>query len=340
MSLQFSFSELPPILAAVHGLGTEPFLLYKSIAFDSLHAIDLGILRLFTETCFQHFGAKVNFTTIPTSQCIAVANSRLRLVPRGVHLSKVSLFLGKTTDQLAAITGLIRRQSCPFLWTFVLGLNTKLTPDCDPLFQAVLELNDIHCKLLGVNEDLYSMHRTEVWIHKLQQQFFNLGTTLTQLFHRPVNTKLHRVMRHIEDHLLSFGTLRWGATDKNETQHKHLTLDYRSTNRRPDSLAVQLLKNGYADDLDIDEYDQQNIVTLSATSTSTPHVSVSITTSIQELNTSRSFSRRIDKTLSLKYSRNKHLVWSVLTHNTLQNKIPWALDSVRQYTRQTYTYRP
>lgn len=85
-SMEYSFSELPPQLAAFHGLGTEPFLQYKSMAFDTLHAIDLGILRVFPYFCFQHFDVRTNFTTIPTTQCVAIANYLLRNIPKAVQL--------------------------------------------------------------------------------------------------------------------------------------------------------------------------------------------------------------------------------------------------------------
>lgn len=47
----------------------------------------------------------------------------------------------------------MRRQTFPILWIAVIGLNTKLTPDTDPLVQAALQLNKMHASLLGINED-------------------------------------------------------------------------------------------------------------------------------------------------------------------------------------------
>lgn len=66
-------------------------------------------------------------------------------------------------------------------------------------------------------------------------------------------------MRYIQDHLTSFGLLRWGATDGNESQHKSLKRAYGNTNHSPNTLSIQLLKNGYTDmDTDCDLQDIPN----------------------------------------------------------------------------------
>lgn len=59
-------------------------------------------------------------------------------------------------------------------------------------------------------------------------------------------------MKHIQYHMTSFGILRCSDTDQNESQHKTIKMDYINTNRSPQCLAVQMLKNGYADYLDTD----------------------------------------------------------------------------------------
>lgn len=75
-----SCCDLPPVFAAMHGLGTEPHLLYHSIAFDSLHVVDLGVVRLLPDLCYSHFSSK-RYTNRPATQCIAEANKRLVRLP-------------------------------------------------------------------------------------------------------------------------------------------------------------------------------------------------------------------------------------------------------------------
>lgn len=120
------------------------------------------------------------------------------------------------------------------------------------MVQAALKLNFIQCSLLGINKDSSALHRSQEWINNIQHDCFQLGHQYTSLFHIPFNTKLHRVMRQIENHMTSLGLLRWGATDLNESQHRTLKLGYAHTNHRPQSLAAQLLRTGYADNLDIE----------------------------------------------------------------------------------------
>lgn len=107
-----SCCELPPIFGAIHGLGTEPYFLYHTIAFDSLHELDLGVVRIFPDVFYEHFSRKQH-TNRPASQCISISNKRLLQMPRGAHLPKVSLFLTKKNEQLPGITGLIRRATLP-----------------------------------------------------------------------------------------------------------------------------------------------------------------------------------------------------------------------------------
>lgn len=52
-----SASNLPPALASVYGLGSTPFLLYRSVGFDRLHAIDLGIEWDLTDKAFIVFNS-------------------------------------------------------------------------------------------------------------------------------------------------------------------------------------------------------------------------------------------------------------------------------------------
>lgn len=61
---------------------------------------------------------------------------------------------------LAGMTGLMRRETCTFLWVCVMGINNSVDPDDDPLLQTALELDYINGELLRTNEDVDCMHRT------------------------------------------------------------------------------------------------------------------------------------------------------------------------------------
>lgn len=50
-----SANFIPPALAAFNGLGSSPFRLYKSIAFDNLHLFDLGLARTLPDFDFKAF---------------------------------------------------------------------------------------------------------------------------------------------------------------------------------------------------------------------------------------------------------------------------------------------
>lgn len=331
--------EMPPALGAVHGLGTEPFFLYDSIAFDSLHAIDIGVIRLFADKCYHHFNKK-QFTTLPTTQCLLLANERLRRVPRGAHLPNVTIFPAKQNDLQPGMTGLVRRQTCPFLWISLLGLNNKVDPDHDPLLQLALELDFIHAQLLGANADVQSMHRSISWIKDLQHRAFQLGVEFVKLFDVNIATKLHRVMRHIETHLTSFGMVRWGANDGNEKDHKKVKAAYQLSNRRQEQIAVQIVRFGYADDTQRSSDGVDAEPTVIETNKSTdPHVAAAVSYSSQYLDSDDSITNRVASLLNQKYASRKTNLWSPLSYITLQTNIPWSTDGRHQYVMEKYTYR-
>lgn len=334
-----SCCDLPPLLGAFHGLGTEPYALYDSISFDTLHVIDLGLIRKFSDLCWKHYSAK-KFTSLPTARCIYVANERLRQLPRGMHLPKENFFLSGKNEVLPGMTGLIRRLTCPILWICIMGVNDCIDPDNDPLLQTALELNEIHCKLLGINESVDEIHRTDEWITDLQLRCFKLGESFVDLFQINVNTKMHRVMRHINSHLRSFGLVRWGANDCNETKHKTIKAAYKNTNRKPHQLAAQLLKSGYAADIYM-ESDEETLFpsAIIPTEAATNHLRCIKAATTAELNSHRSFHRRLARLHTLHTARGETTIWLPMAYVTLRNIFPWKVDKHRQYIMDKYTYR-
>lgn len=111
-SMQYSFSKFPPCLEVFHGLGTEPFSFESQlllIGFTLSTWVYFGCFQIFV----KNFTAHVNYITLPTTQSILVASSRLKMIFRAI----------------AGVTGLVRRNSCLFLWLCLLRLNNMLTPN-------------------------------------------------------------------------------------------------------------------------------------------------------------------------------------------------------------------
>lgn len=292
------------------------------MALDSLHILDEGIIRLFADSCFIHFSQN-NLTSLPTSQCIGIANEMILKIPRGVHLAKKTLFIGKSMELQANMSGLIRRQTCPLLWVAVMGFNDLVAPDRDPLLQAALELDYLYNQLLGVNLEVAQMHRTEQWITYLQKRFFQLSVEFVSLFHVTVKTKLHRCMRHIGCHLTCFGMVRWGSNDRNETVHKLVKVVYQKTNRRRKGFAVQLLKSGYAnfnDGLEEDLVPHTDFPSYNTTNSS--QLTKAIRTTETLLQVIGSLEVRLHSIMNLRYTSSSCHVWRPLTYVTLPSRLP------------------
>lgn len=148
-------------------------------------------------------------------------------------------------------------------------------------------------------------------------------------------------MRHVEDHLKSFCTSWWGATDQNETKHKSLKVVYKQTNRQRHCLTVQLLKSGYAESLNV------HIQVPAATqnpSTVAPKIPFNGSGTDRSTHVERNVNlyllARLDRVLSLWYSDKRISVWSTFSCITLQNKFSWDVKSIHQHFMTHYTYRP
>ena len=101
-----SVSTLPPALAAVHGFGTLPFLLYKYEGFDKLHAIDLGIVRDVTDKAFIVFGSSsYNKSTLTKMGLVRIVNRRFQDLPRSCAPTSMSPFRSSDSEKHANMTG-------------------------------------------------------------------------------------------------------------------------------------------------------------------------------------------------------------------------------------------
>lgn len=84
-------------------------------------------------------------------------------------------------------------------------------------------------------------HRTRAEIDDAQKNFFEAGKILAEAFYENISTKHHRFMYHVLDHFTSFGCVRRGFTDENETLHKETKEAHKATNNHMDSIEVQLI---------------------------------------------------------------------------------------------------
>lgn len=140
-------------------------------------------------------------------------------------------------EKQEGMSGLLRREIAPFLWYCLMGLHVDSTPDEDPLVQAALLLDRVQREVGGINKPASSAFRSLREIKALQELCFDAGKLVAESLGIRANTKLHRIMRHVEDHLTNFGCLRKGATDDNETMHKSTKVAYHSSNHHLSEIA-------------------------------------------------------------------------------------------------------
>lgn len=157
-------TELPPALAPCEGLGSLPSCLYKSISLDKLHSFDMGVLRILIDSCHQFFITSAT-VTISAAQATKTANQRLVDIQRSSKLRKYALFPHGPSDKMAGETGMIRRESCPFIWLCLMGLS-DVPPDEDVFVQLCLLINEVNIWLSGIN---MNYHETKLDMQKIDE---------------------------------------------------------------------------------------------------------------------------------------------------------------------------
>ena len=170
-------------LAAMPGVGSPPYRLYSTVAFDLLHVMDLGIARIIPEkvceilarTEYKDHGSK--------SSLIGTLNQRFIDLPAGALVTRKAVFLQKTSEVQAGMTGYLRRMSVPFLWVVLLGIHPRKEPDQDLLIQSALQLNHVYMMMRGINEPTKKKKRSLEDIDCLQKEASLLTRMLLQTFH-------------------------------------------------------------------------------------------------------------------------------------------------------------
>lgn len=236
-----SATHIPPALASCHGLGTEPYHLYKMIGFDKLHTVDLGLLRLLPDFAFKRFSVpEYNKGKLSKAALTKIANNRFNDVARsfGIHIRP---FRANAKEVHSTMTGALRRAITPFLWVALLALQPDHRPDDDVLLRAALLANEYQIHMRGINQHPNSALRTRQAIEVLQKVGFDAGCSTSEALMLRISTKLHRIMWHTRDHFLLFGCSRRGDTDENESLHKATKACYKATNKRLPEIATQLV---------------------------------------------------------------------------------------------------
>ena len=233
--------ELPPALAAFEGLDSFPYRLYDTVTFDKLHAFDLGLLRELADKACVTLTNREG-VLLSAAKLSGIANRRLLDIPRAAHLPQVPVFLENPKQLQPAVSGRVRRQHGCFLWVVLMGLDMSMCPDEDPLVQAALAASYVQSELLSVNKPPLCENFTSSQIKQLQKDCFELGKLVQRAVGGSVNTKLHRVMRHVGRQIENYGNMRIGFSDKNETLHKSTKAAFKATNKRRRSVTPQLLQ--------------------------------------------------------------------------------------------------
>ena len=232
-----SAKPFPTSIAAFPGLGSEPFFLYRCISFDRIHVEDSGIIRDVQE----HIHKFAYVHDLPAYRYVGNLNVRYMDIAKLFGLRRMRLFHPGGNAQQAGMTGLVRRQSLPFMWVCLMGVCDD-EPDEDPVLQCVLRLDGIYREICGwTRPDAVPLWSDE-HLTDLQKRCFSVGKEIATLFDIPIRTKLHRFMRHTKEDIADNGDPFFTSTEESERIHKVSRSAYEYTNRRSTNLAHQALK--------------------------------------------------------------------------------------------------
>lgn len=150
-------------------------------------------------------------------------------------------FRSSGNETHAYMTGSIRREAVHFLWAAATGLQLLQRQDDDVLLKAALARNQLKFFLRRINQCARRAQRTVEDIDAVKNVAFCAGLYFSQALGLPVNTKMHRIMHNIKNHLIRFGNARHVDSDMNETIPKETKLTYRESNRRVLQLTPQII---------------------------------------------------------------------------------------------------
>ncbi|KAI0560730.1 hypothetical protein FGB62_102g013 [Gracilaria domingensis] len=247
--------QYPSALASFSGSSSFPYRLYASIGFDALHVLEHGVTRHVTDDAFKIFEHAVEYSGLSKSVAASIANQRILDLPPSSHLRKFLAFRKNSEEKHPGETGKMRRELNAYRWYAIMGLSPSTTPDKDRFLQLLLQLDLLQRRLFGINQCPEQACRSTKQIQGIGQLGYEVGVGIAKLFNIKTNTKMHRTMFYIANHLFDFGCIRKGSTDSNETMHKSTKESYSSTNRQRSALPAQLLSA--RENLDVEAHDVQ-----------------------------------------------------------------------------------
>ena len=233
--------DFPPSLSAFAAAGSYPYLFYDSVAYDKLHVNEHGIFRQITDEIHKVFEFHSQYNGMTKGAVVGIANQRIADIPRAAQMRRFAAFLKSKGEKLSGVTGKMRRELLCFLSFSVMGIPHDVPPDEDVFVTLLIDMDLLQRRLLGVNESPDTGRRTLADIQNIARLGFKIAHDLVLLLDCQVNTKIHRLMHHLFDHLVNFGCFRKGATDDNETMHKTTKKGYSCTNKKLVGIAPQLL---------------------------------------------------------------------------------------------------
>lgn len=178
-----------------HLTASHVSVLYNVISFVKLQVVDLGIARQFCDLFITVVQGHYN---LPLYWLMAVINGRYLSLPPEALLSSQTPFRNHQQDNYAGLFGKIRRQTVLFLPCVMIGVS-DCHRDENYLVQRALQLgilNKFLCDPIRITrEDL------KQWKYFC----FKFGELFSTGFHVDISTKLHQVMRNVQDQVLNLG---------------------------------------------------------------------------------------------------------------------------------------
>ena len=99
------------------------------------------------------------------------------------------------------------------------------------------------------NKPSKKMKWAESRIEEVQALCQEAFSKFTKVFGVPINTKMHRIMNHVKDQVMNYGSIALGDASENETLHVGLKKCFSATNRQKNALPQQLLRVNVAADM-------------------------------------------------------------------------------------------
>ena len=103
------------------------------------------------------------------------------------------------------MTGLLRKQIIPFLWSALLALRPASAQDAGEVVQSASFLNELQIQLLDVTIHESRNTRSETEIESIQSLAHCNCWSISTYLDSSISTKQKPLMYHVHDHLIDHG---------------------------------------------------------------------------------------------------------------------------------------